>query len=178
MHRASCCLGEVPYCFSRSSVKFQGHMTLKIVELDPNWEFPDCTSSLNSLMDWKWCTKPDSSIEEVPCYLSGSSIKFRGHTGWKIDDSNPTWVRLLGRSQLSNHSDLPCWDHVRPWVVYTRVILSDTPIANFVTNIIEFFSTQIIWSDVFVINSWWYRININVVLSNYSKRLQWFWYYL
>ena len=51
-----------------------------------------------------------SSIEEVPYYFLGSSIKFQGHTGWKMDDLNPIWVRLLGRSQLSNPSDLPCWD--------------------------------------------------------------------
>ena len=29
MHRALCCLDEVPYCFLRSSVKFQGHMAKK-----------------------------------------------------------------------------------------------------------------------------------------------------
>ena len=56
------------------------------------------------MMHKAWC-----SIEEVPYYFSGSSIKFRGHTGWKINDSNPIWVRLLGRSQLSNPSDLPCY---------------------------------------------------------------------
>ena len=49
-----------------------------------------------------------SSIEEVPYCFFWSSIKFQGHTGWKIDDLNPIWVRLLGRSQLSNPSDLPC----------------------------------------------------------------------
>ena len=38
-----------------------------------------------------------------------SSIKFQGHTGWKIDDLNPIWIRLLGQSQLSNPSDLPCF---------------------------------------------------------------------
>ena len=33
--------------------------------------------------------------------------------GCKIDVSNPIWVRLLGRSQLSNPSDLPCsWSSV------------------------------------------------------------------
>ena len=42
------------------------------------------------------------------CFL-GLFIKFQGHTGWKIDDLNPIWVRLLGRSQLSNPSDLPCF---------------------------------------------------------------------
>ena len=41
------------------------------------------------------------------CFL-GSSIKLQGHAGWKIDDLNPIWVRLLGRSQLSNPTDLPC----------------------------------------------------------------------
>ena len=47
-----------------------------------------------------------SSIEEVPYCFWRSSVKFQGHR--KIDDLNPIWVRLLGRSQLSNPSDLPC----------------------------------------------------------------------
>ena len=42
------------------------------------------------------------------CFL-GSSIKFQDHTGWKIDEFNPIWVRLPGQSQLSNPLDLPCW---------------------------------------------------------------------
>ena len=46
MHIASCCLEEVPYCFSRSSVKFQSHAALKIVEFDPDLAFPDCISRL------------------------------------------------------------------------------------------------------------------------------------
>ena len=33
MHKAWSNIEEVPYCFSRSSVKFQGHTALKIVEL-------------------------------------------------------------------------------------------------------------------------------------------------
>ena len=48
------------------------------------------------------------SIEEVPYCFLRSSIKFQDHMGWKINDLNPIWVRLLGRSQLSNPSDLPC----------------------------------------------------------------------
>ena len=50
-----------------------------------------------------WCSK-----EEVPYNFSRSYIKFQGHTGWKIDDLDQIWARLLGRSQLSNPSDLPC----------------------------------------------------------------------
>ena len=57
MHMAWWYLGEVPYCFSMSSVKFQGHTTFKSVEFDPDWAFPDCNSSLNSPMATKWCTK-------------------------------------------------------------------------------------------------------------------------
>ena len=38
------------------------------------------------------------SIEEVPYCFSKSSIKFHGHTGRKIDDLNPIWDYLAGRS--------------------------------------------------------------------------------
>ena len=46
-----------PLFFKGSSVKFQGHTALKIVEFDPDWAFPDCNSSLNSPMATKCCTK-------------------------------------------------------------------------------------------------------------------------
>ena len=55
MHKAWSSIEEVLYCFSRSSVKFQGHTALKIIEFDPNWAFPDCNSSLNSHVMMKWC---------------------------------------------------------------------------------------------------------------------------
>ena len=57
MHMTWWYLGEVPYSFSRSSVKFQDHTALKSVKFDPDWTFPDCSSSLNSPMATKWCTK-------------------------------------------------------------------------------------------------------------------------
>ena len=41
MHKAWSGIEEVPYCFSRSSIKFQGHTAQKIVDFDPNWAFPD-----------------------------------------------------------------------------------------------------------------------------------------
>ena len=31
----------MPYCFPRSSIKFQGHTVLNITDFDPNWAFPD-----------------------------------------------------------------------------------------------------------------------------------------
>ena len=48
-------------------------------------------------------------IEKVPYCFARSSIKFEAYTHRKIDDLNPIWVRLLGRSQLSNPSELPCF---------------------------------------------------------------------
>ena len=59
MHKAWSSIEEVPYCFLRSSVKFQGHIRQKIANFDPNWGFPDCNLSLNSPIDLKWCIKLD-----------------------------------------------------------------------------------------------------------------------
>ena len=65
-------------------------------------------------MALKWGTKLDvaekrCAIEDVPYCVSRSSIIFQGQTGGKIDHLNPIWVRLLGRSQLSNPSNSPCF---------------------------------------------------------------------
>ena len=109
MHRAWSSIVEVPYCFSRSSVKFQGHTALKIVEFDPNWVFPDSNSSLNSPMAMKCCTKLETAKERCP-------IVFQYHpSNFKVtrDKTSPNLTqigrfRTIGRSQLSNPSDLPC----------------------------------------------------------------------
>ena len=109
MHKAWSSIEEVPYCFSRSSVKFQGHIALKIVEFDPNWAFPDCNSSLNSPMAMKCCTKLETAKKRCP-------IVFQGHpSNFKVtrDKTSPILTqigrfRTIGRSQLSNPSDLPC----------------------------------------------------------------------
>ena len=77
MHTAWCCLEEVPYCFSRSSVKFQGHTALQIVEFDPDWAFPDCNSSLNSPMATKWCTKLEVGKERCPIVLAATKQLYK-----------------------------------------------------------------------------------------------------
>ena len=61
---------EVPYCFTRSYVKLQGHTALKIVDFDPNWAFPDCISSLESPMAAKWCTKLAVAFKRCPIVFS------------------------------------------------------------------------------------------------------------
>ena len=110
MHRAWSSIVEVPYCFSRSSVKFQGHTALKIVEFDPNWAFPDCNSSLNSPMAMKCCTKVETVKERCPFVFQGHPSNFKV-TRYKTSQTLTQIgrFRIIGRSQLSNPSDLPCF---------------------------------------------------------------------
>ena len=110
MHRAWRSTVEVPYCFSRSFVKFQGHPALKIVKFDPNCAFPDCNSSFNLPMAMKCCTKLETGKERC-------SIVFLGHpSNFKVTRYKTSTIltqigrfRTIGRSQLSNPSDLPCY---------------------------------------------------------------------
>ena len=109
MHRAWSSIVEVPYCFSRSYVKFQGHTALKIVEFDPNWAFPVSNSSLNSPMAMKCCTKLETAKERCPIVVQGHPSNFKVTR----DKTSPIFTqigrfRTIGRSQLSNPSDLPC----------------------------------------------------------------------
>ena len=111
MHKAWSSIEEVPYCFAGSSAKLQGRTALKIIEFDPNWAFPDCNSSLNSPMAMKCCTKLEIAKKRCP-------IVFQGHpSNFKVtrDKTSPILTqigrfRTIGRSQLSNPSDLPCCD--------------------------------------------------------------------
>ena len=128
MHRAWSSIVEVPYSFSRSYVKCQGHTALKIVEFDPNWALPDSNSSLNSSMAMKCCTKLETAKERCP-------IVFQGHpSNFKVtrDKTSPILTqigrfRTIGRSQLSNPSDLPCWlcSHHRIIMKFSGVIIKD-----------------------------------------------------
>ena len=77
MHKAWSSIEEVPYCFSRSSIKFQGHIALEIVEFDSNWAFPDCNSSLNSMMAMKCCTKLETAKKRCPIVFQGHPSNFK-----------------------------------------------------------------------------------------------------
>ena len=127
MHRAWSSIVEVPYCFSRSYVKFQGHTALKIVEFDPNWAFPDCNSSLNSPMAMKCCTKLETAKERCPIVFQGHASNFkvtRYKTSPILTQIGP--FRTIGLWQLSNPSDLPCFilSHSL-WVIHVFVKFSN-----------------------------------------------------
>ena len=118
MHKAWSSIEEVPYCFSRSYVKFQGHTALKIVEFDPNWAFPDCNSSLNSPMAMKCCTKLETAKERCPIVFQGHPSNFKV-TRYKTSPilTQIGRFRTIGRSQLSNPSDLPCLSFHSRWML-------------------------------------------------------------
>ena len=77
MHKAWSSIEEVPYYFSRSSIKFQGHIALEIVEFDSNWAFPDCNSSLNSTIAMKCCTKLETAKKRCPIVFQGHPSNFK-----------------------------------------------------------------------------------------------------
>ena len=119
MHKAWRSIEEVPYCFSRSSVKLQGHTALKIVEFDLNWAFPDCNSSLNSPMAMKCCTNLETAKERCPIVFQVHSLNFKVTQ----DKTSPILTQIgrlwtIGRSQLSNPSDLPCFKHTVYFMIW------------------------------------------------------------
>ena len=101
-----------------------------------------------------WC-----SIEEVSYYFSRSSIKFQGHTGWKINDLDQIWARLLGRSQLSNPSDLPCLMQLGHYCIFRKFELGICLYRN-VTGIMQGVFGGIIYLSipiycVLIVNKQW-----------------------
>ena len=109
MHKAWSRIEEVPYCFSRSYIKFQGHTALKIIEFDPNWAFPDRNSTLNSPMAMTCCTKLETAKERCPIVFQGHPSNFK--VTWYKTSPILTQIgrfRTIGQSQLSIPSDLPC----------------------------------------------------------------------
>ena len=110
MQKAWSNIEEVPNCSSMSSVKFQGDTAKKIVAFNPNWSFSDCNSSLNSPMAMKCCTKHETAKERCPIVFQSRPSNFK--VTW--DKTSPILTqigrfRTIGRSQLSNLSDLPCY---------------------------------------------------------------------
>ena len=76
MHKSWCRIEEVPYCFWKSSIKFQGHTGQKIINFEQSWAFPDCNSSLNGPMDLKWRTKLDVVWKKYPIFFEGHPSNF------------------------------------------------------------------------------------------------------
>ena len=74
MHKAVCCLREVPYCFSRSSIKFQGHTAKQNPQFWPELSVSGLQLKFEFIDGFEMMHKAWRSIEEVPYYFSKSSI--------------------------------------------------------------------------------------------------------
>ena len=109
MHKTWSSIEEVPYCFSRSSVKFQGHTALKIVEFDPNWAFPDYSpvAAFKSLRFALLTMFPSSYHHEIfrsyyqwqkwrPCKRSRSKVKVTEVTTQlnRFRTVTPVWIHI------------------------------------------------------------------------------------
>ena len=109
MHRAWSSIVEVPYSFSRSYVKFQGHTALKT-----RWIWPKLGVSGQQLHfeftdGYEMLHKAWNSKGEVPYCFPRSSIKFQGHTGQNITDFDPNWAFPDNRPVAAFKSfKLPC----------------------------------------------------------------------
>ena len=102
-------LKSSPIVFECHPSNFKVTWLKKIVEFDPNWAFPDCKSSLNSPMAIK-CIKLETAKERWPivfqCHPSSFKVT-RDKTSPILTQIGRFWT--IGRSQLSNTLDLPCF---------------------------------------------------------------------
>ena len=96
---------EVPYCFSKSSVKFQSHMGQKIADFDPKWACPDCNLSLNSPMAFKWCTKLNVALNRCPIVFQRHPSKFKVTQDKQLPIS--TWIE---------HFRTVTWVQIHRWI--------------------------------------------------------------
>ena len=105
IYKAWSSIEEVPYCLSRSSIKFHGHTGQKIANFDPNWAFLDCDYSLNSPMGLKWCTKLGVQ-KRCP-------IVFRGHpSNLKVTwtEKSMIWIQFLAAIKFPRFAcKYPIW---------------------------------------------------------------------
>ena len=126
---------------SRSEVKVQGHRGEK-----PNLVVSGSLPQFKFTDGYEMMHKAWSSIENMPYCFSRSSIKLQGHTGWKINDLILIWVRLLGRSQLSNPSDLPCFVFFKK--MHLKIVSTKKQSQNWGS--VRFFFWTKTFSDLFI----------------------------
>ena len=150
MHKAWSSIEEVPYYFSRSSVKCQGHTAPKIVKFDPNWAFPDCNTSLNSPMAMKCCTKLETAKERCAFVFQDHPSHFKV-TRYKTSPilTQIGRFRTIGRSQLSNPSDLPCFVlHVQAEPSQNWLVVLWRIATEHITNIMKYSLPSMVFSII------------------------------
>ena len=109
MHRAWSSKVEVPFCFPRSSIKFQGHTLQNITNFDPNWAFPDYrpVAAFKSL---RFALFPRGSINNIPVLVQIMAWHWSGYKPLSetimdnllmhICVARPQWVNTLRPRQI------------------------------------------------------------------------------
>ena len=105
LHKAWSSIEEVPYCFPKSSIKFQGHMDISPIstQIERFW-----TVNPVWIHQWIW-----NDAQSLTWYRRSALLFFKvihqiSRSHWRKNWRYESNLRLLGRSQLSNPSDLPC----------------------------------------------------------------------
>ena len=85
LHKAWNSKGEMPFCFPRSSIKFQGHTGQNITDFDPNWVFPDYrpVAAFKSLRFALFKFQQD--FQTVSCHIS---IVFHQSCPWVLSKNS------------------------------------------------------------------------------------------
>ena len=99
LHKAWNSKEEMPYCFPRSSIKFQGHTGQNITDFDPNWAFR--TTGRSQL----------SNPSDLPCFT------------WYI--KNQSQLQLETLQQLSFYWHPILFKYVRACALCYNVLLRD-----------------------------------------------------
>ena len=79
MHKALCNIEEDPYCFSSSSIEFQGHTGQKNRRFWPELSVSGQQLQFEFIEGFEMMHKAWCNVEEVPYNFWRSSIKFQGH---------------------------------------------------------------------------------------------------
>ena len=125
MQKALCCLGDVPYCFSRLSVKFQGHTAQNSSILTKIGRFRTVTPVWINL----WLQNDAQRLKQ---HRRGALILFKvirqnfKVTGGKIGDVDPIWGFLDCNWSLNSLMALKLWTKLN--VVYKRCLIIFTVI--------------------------------------------------
>ena len=115
MHKLSCCLGEVPYCFSRSSAIYFKVTRLKNRRIWLKLGVSGLWVQFEFTNGFEMMHKAWSSIEEVLSWFWMSSVKLERHSTKKIVDVDPNWA-FSGRNSSLNASMATKW--------YTKLIVA------------------------------------------------------
>ena len=116
LHKAWNSKGEMPYCFPRSSIKFQGQTVQNITNFDPNWAFPDYrpVAAFKSLRFALWYRELLNLLDySVPSHYMNqcwpdSLTHICGTWGRWVNFGDilfPATYQFLG----ADHMWLPCW---------------------------------------------------------------------